>query len=191
MRTAAFLCLLGNLILSSSALYAQFTRDDWRRADEGTLRLSSSAFPELPRNVRQELESRGCSIPQSYSAGAKKVNVISGKFISPTARDWAVLCSRQRRSAILVFHGDQWKEVEEIAEQPDLQYLQAVSGKGQIGYSRELGVAEPSVIRKHFMSRAHTARNIEHDGIEDTFVEKGSVVWYWSGAKWIKLSGAD
>ncbi len=191
MRTALFLFLLGNLILSSSALYAQFTRDDWRRADEETLRLSPSAFPELPSDVRQGLESRGCSIPQSYSAGAKKVNVISSKFISATGRDWAVLCSRQRRSAILVFHGDQWKEVEEIAEQPDLQYLQAISGKGRIGYSRELEVAEPSVIRKHFISRARTARNIDHDGIEDTFIEKGSVVWYWSGAKWIKLSGAD
>jgi hypothetical protein len=29
------------------------------------------------------------------------------------------------------------------------------------------------------------------DGINNIFVEKGSLVWYWDGGRWLKLTGAD
>jgi hypothetical protein len=31
----------------------------------------------------------------------------------------------------------------------------------------------------------------DHDGIEDTFIEKASVVWYWHAGRWSQLAGAD
>jgi len=183
--------LLGLFLLAALVSNAQFTRDDWDRADEATVRLSPSTFPTLPSVVRTELEHRGCTIPQPYGERVQEMNVVSGKFTSTSETDWAVLCSRLKRSAILVFHGGRSKEVEEIAEEPDLNYLQVISGSGRIGYSRQLVVATPREIRQHFLDRKHSPQKVNHDGVEDTFVEKASIVWYHSNRKWIKLSGAD
>jgi hypothetical protein len=32
---------------------------------------------------------------------------------------------------------------------------------------------------------------LDHEGINDAFVEKASGVWYWYRGKWLRLSGAD
>jgi hypothetical protein len=183
--------LLAWFLLAESSLEAQFTRDDWNQANEATVRLSPSAFPNLPAGVRTELEHRGCTVPQPWSERVQNVNVISGEFTSAGQKEWVVLCSRQRRSAILVFHAGASSEIEELAEQPDVQYLQVISGAGKIGYSRHLATATPSEIRRHFIDKKHFPRNINHDGVKDTFIEKASVVWYHSGNKWMRLSGAD
>ncbi len=119
--------LLGLFLLASSVGNAQFTRDDWGRADEATVRLSPSTFLTLPSSVRTELERRECTIPQPYGERVQEMNVVSGKFTSTGETDWAVLCSRQKRSAILVFHGGRSNDVEELAEEPDLNYLQVIS----------------------------------------------------------------
>ncbi len=183
--------LLGVFLLTDMASNAQFTRDDWGRADEATVRLSPSTFQSLPSAVRIELEHRGCTIPQPYGERVPEMNVVSGKFVSIRETDWAALGSRRKRSAILLFHGGRSNDVEEIAEEPDLNYLQVISGGGKIGYSRQLAVATPREIRQQFLDRKHSQQKITHDGVEDTFVEKASIVWYHSSGKWMRLSGAD
>ncbi len=183
--------LLGLFLLASSVGNAQFTRDDWGRADEATVRLSPSTFLTLPSSVRTELERRECTIPQPYGERVQEMNVVSGKFTSTGETDWAVLCSRQKRSAILVFHGGRSNDVEELAEEPDLNYLQVISRGRKLGYSRQLAVAPPGEIRKHFLYRHRSPQKINHDGVEDTFIEKASTVWYHASEKWIRLSGAD
>ena len=183
--------LIGLFLLAAMVSTAQFTRDDWGRADQATVRLSPSTFPILPSAVRTELEHRGCTIPQPYGELVHEMNVVSGKFESIRETDWAVLCSRQKKSVIVLFHGGRSNDVEQIAEEPDLNYLQVISGDGKIGYSRQLAVATPKEIRQHFLERKHSPQKIDHDGIEDTFVEKASIVWYHSSGKWIRLSGAD
>jgi hypothetical protein len=32
---------------------------------------------------------------------------------------------------------------------------------------------------------------LDHDGIDDSFLEKGSSVWYWYRGQWLELQGAD
>jgi hypothetical protein len=173
-----------------SSADAQSKSDDWQRANEATVRLSPRDFPDLPSDVRSTLEDRGCTIPQPYDARGQKKNVIKGRFTSAGQRDWAALCSSGGRSVILVFNGGHSDQVEEIAEEPDLQYLQVVDS-GKIGYSRELTVALPKTIRRYAASGAQAVRSVDHDGIENTFLDKGSVVWYRSGGKWAKISGTD
>jgi hypothetical protein len=58
------ICLSGWLFGACVGAAAQFTRDDWRTADEATVRLSPSAFLNLPVEVRTALERRGCTIPR-------------------------------------------------------------------------------------------------------------------------------
>jgi hypothetical protein len=183
-RIVILICLLVSCLRASSIIEAQLTRADWRRADEMVVRLNPSDFPNLPPELRTELEHRGCTIPQPYNAGGQKKNVITGAFTSPVQNDWAVLCSHEKLSAILVFPGGRSNQVAKLAEEPDSQYLQVVSSGSEIGYSRLLAVATAEVVRQHF---AHG----DHDGIENTFLQKSSVVWYRSGGKWKRIPVAD
>jgi hypothetical protein len=80
--------------------------------------------------------------------------------------------------------------VDEFAAEADSQYLQQVSGQA-IGYSRLLAIATTKIIRRHVTPRPQLPRAIDHDGIEDIFVEKAAVIWYYSGEKWMRLAGAD
>jgi hypothetical protein len=179
------------LLAASSIVGAQFTRADWLRADMATRRLNPSAFSSLPSRVRKAVEQRGCTIPQPSNADHPQ-NVISGEFTGSKHTDWAVLCSRERRSAILVFRGGNADQVDEFDEEADVQYLQVTTGKQEIGYSRLLTVAIPRMIRQSVHLRgAVKPRVIDHDGIESTFVGKASVIWYAVGEKWVQLSGAN
>jgi hypothetical protein len=63
------------------------------------------------------------------------MNAESGSFFTAGQMDWAVLCSRNKRSAILVFRAGHSDHVDELADEPDLQYLQVISRDNKIGYS--------------------------------------------------------
>jgi hypothetical protein len=178
------------LVLGAASLEAQLTRQDWLRADEQTVRLKPSAFPNLPSAISDELEHRGCAIPQPYGVNQPR-NVVSGSFVAAGQTDWAVLCSRNKRSAILVFEGGRTGEVDEFADEPDLQYLQVVTRDNKLGYSRVLTCVSGQSLRKRIGVRAAKRRSIDHNGIEDAFVDKGSSFWYRANAKWVKLSAAD
>jgi hypothetical protein len=182
--------LVLGVIAGSSNIGAQAARGDWQQADEATVRLSPGSFPALPSEVRGELERRGCKIPQPANAGQLQ-NVISGKFTGTTVLDWAVLCSREKQSAILVFHRGRSKSMDELANEPDAHYLQ-MTEHGRIGFSRLIMVAPGDAIRRHLGRHAALKPTaIDHDGIENSFVGKASTVWYWSGGKWIQLSQTD
>ena|SRR5256885_1822750 len=72
-------------------------------AETQITRLSPTAFPELPANLVQELQRRGCTIPQEAYSETQPNNVIKGEFARPGQTDWAVLCSVKGVSTILVF----------------------------------------------------------------------------------------
>lgn len=162
----------------------------WARADEATVRLPPAAFTDVPAPVRNELQHRDCRIPQAFT-GQLPHNVIKGRFTSSAEADLAVLCSRRKVSSILVFRGGLATSVAELARQPDSSFLQ-VTAPNTIGFSRVLGVASPEYIRAH-NSRVTGAKlpPLDHDGINDIFLEKASTVWYWTGRRWLQLSGAD
>lgn len=188
-RSFLGICLVASIFAISSNAVAQLKAEDFQRADKKTVRLNPSDF-DLPSYVRTGLEQRGCTIPQPFNAGNEKKNVIKGRFKSAKETDWAVLCSHKRRSSILVFYGPSG-QTDEIADMPDSDYLQVISGGREIGYSRQLAVAAPSAIRRHLARLRQTARNINHDGIENIFVEKGSMIWLRVDGNWKQLTRAD
>jgi len=162
--------------------------DEWRRADAAILRLSPASLPGVPAEIRAGLEARGCSIPQPYDAQGQAANAIRGAFAARGEPGWAVLCSRDGRSAILVFSGPQFARVEELSDEPDRNYLQMLPGERQIGYSRRLATADSASLRHR---RPRRSGALDHDGIADAFIGKASVIWYRSGGEWTRLGGAD
>jgi hypothetical protein len=164
---------------------------DWDRAEREIRRLSPSAFPDLPMAIRADLARRGCLIPQPFSA-RRPENVIRGRFTSASQRDWAVLCSIAGTSSILVFRAGSVTDVAELQPFPDRTFLQVIGDNFAVGYSRAIGVADARFIREHHRQYGGPEPPpLDHDGIDDIFVEKGSSVWYWYRGQWLKLQGAD
>jgi hypothetical protein len=53
-------------------------------------------------------------------------------------------------------------------------------------------VADADYIRdRHESSGGPGSPQLDHDGINDVFIEKGSVVWYWYQGRWLRLQGAS
>jgi hypothetical protein len=128
------MCLMVGRVLWVLLFWAMFIGGQlwppaaWEAADRATIHLSPDAFPELPSAIRRELYRRGCTVPQSQFGASKTKEVVRGTFHSINEVDWAVLCSVNRRSSVLVFCGGNTHRVEAIAPaQPDSGYLQASS----------------------------------------------------------------
>ena len=166
-------------------------QDKWAEVDSATLRLPPAAFSQLPKNIVQYLRGRGCAVPQTYLS-REPHNVISGEFARRGQTDWAVLCSRNGESSILVFWRGSTTSVSEIAKAPDRGYLQTVSEGGKIAFSRAIEPVGRDYILGHY--KAYGGRKpprITHQGINDAYVEKASVVLYYHRGKWLELQGAD
>ncbi len=168
-------------------------QDKWQIADERVVRLKPAVFSDLPRSIVSYLEARSCTVPQTFGE-SKPHNVIRGEFAKSGQFDWAVLCSRNRVSAILVFWNGSTKSVAEIAHADDRNFLQ--TGAGDDGskaiFSRAIDVVDKDYILEHY--REYGGRKpppIKHQGINDAYVEKASSVHYFYRKRWLELQGAD
>ena len=163
----------------------------WQIADEATLRLKPAAFSQLPKNIVLSLQKRNCTVPQTFNDSTPH-NVIRGQFARRGQFDWAILCSRNRVSSILVFWNGSTKSVAEIARSDDKDFLQTIDDTANIGFSRAIDVVGKGHIFAHY--REYGGRRpppIKHQGINDAFVEKASFVHYFYRKRWLKLQGAD
>jgi hypothetical protein len=179
------------LTMPIAALLQSPSSEAWIEADRATIRLDPETFTELPRTLQIELRHRGCSIPQPF-ASLSRQNVIHGSFTRSAHVDWAVLCSRELTSAILVFRDGNPNAVEELGRRPDADFLQG-TGPNQIGFSRAISVASAAFIHEHhkWYGGPVPPPVITHAGIDDAFVEKASVVWYRHAGKWLQLTGSN
>jgi hypothetical protein len=157
---------------------------------DGVIRLKPREFRQLPSVVRRNLETRGCTIPQ-YAGGSAPHNVINGSFTAKGSRDWAVLCSINGASRILVYRDGSAKRVDSLANRADAVFMQG-DANGVMEFSRKIDIATPKYIADH--ARAYDGPKpppLDHNGIDDGFMDKGSTVLYYYRGKWRELQGAD
>jgi hypothetical protein len=153
-------------------------------------RLNPSAFPELPRNIALALQHRGCTIPQVPMLKGRH-NVIKGEFSKPGQTDWAVLCSVNRESSILVFWNGSEINPAQIENRQDDYAVQGWTDNKMV-YSRAIEPVNKSYIMDHYKAYGgEKPPPLDHLGINDEFVGKGSLVLYFYRGKWLHLSGAD
>lgn len=184
-KTGVAILLAITLAVTTSA------QDKWDVADRETVRLPPSAFTDLPSQIVKYLEGQGCTIPQSFVT-RNPHNVIKGEFAKRGQTDWAVLCSRNRESSIIVFWGGSVKHRSELTKERDYDYLQVTTGDGGIGFSRVIGVVGSRYIEDRYKwYGGPKPPPITHQGINDIFAEKASVVLYFHKGKWFELQGAD
>jgi len=182
-----------SLALALRLACAQSPADLKRQFDEAErriVRLPPAAFPELPAGAVSEAQRRGCTVPQTPYTG-KPHNVIRGEFARPAQTDWAVLCSAKGTSIILVFWNGSERNPATIAPMEDRNFLQTIKSNDP-GFSRGVSpVGRDFIVRHYEAYGGPKPPPINHQGINDAFIEKASVVWYFYGGKWLKLTGAD
>jgi hypothetical protein len=164
--------------------------DLWSQAEREIPYSPPSAFAELPPAIQSELQSRGCRIPQTY-IGSAPHNVIRGQFARRGQMDWAILCSKKNISSILIFWNGSETAPAGIDPAPDRNFLTPLEN-GRIGYARAISSVGKEFIMSHF--RAYGGPKpplIDHDGINDEFLEKGSSVHYFYHGQWLRFTGSD
>lgn len=163
----------------------------WEAADRETVRLPPNDFPHLPNSVRDDLDARGCTIPQVYCCNRKPHNVISGHFRHPGQVDWAVLCSIDRQSTLLVYWRGSAESVSELSTTADKHWLQGIGGDN-VGFSHGISTVDAKYMTDHALSYgAEVPPVLDHEGIDDGFMDKASIVRYWYEGDWLMLQGAD
>jgi hypothetical protein len=185
------------VLLSGAILFGHQIRSPaaWDAADRATVRLSPDRFPQLPGTVRHELRRRRCTIPQASEA-TEPEGVVTGAFYSINEVDWAVLCSVDRRSSVLVFRGGSTQRVEAVAPaRPDTDYLQGggPDTTDTIVFSRAIRTASAEEVLRRAREKGEPPPDPApiHDSIEDIFAGKGSTIFYWRAGKWVIVGGAN
>ncbi len=116
-------------------------------------------------------------------------NVVSGSFHTADTKDWAVLCSIDRSSRILIYRGGVVRGLSEKPHSlsPDRNWIQ-----GGIGFSRAIGAADAKAMAYyHKEFGGPTPPPIDHEGLEESYVGKASTIHYWYDGTWLELVGAD
>jgi len=159
-------------------------------ASKAILSVPPDVFPELPDAIISLLRGRGCKIPQPSAIGPPR-NVIHGDFFTQGQTAWAVLCSSGGFSSILVFRDNLDAHPEELARNEDKNYLYDV-GNGELGILREITAVGREFIMIHYQAYGGPKPPpIDHQGLDDSFLEKASVTHYFYEGTWLELQGAD
>jgi hypothetical protein len=171
------------------------SKAQWEEGDRAVLRLPPNTFAQLPAKIIADLNRRGCTVPQTFlGVGPNKLgphNVIKGEFAKPRQTDWAVLCSVNLVSSILVFWNGSGTDVSEIEKREDVQYLEG-TGDNRIVYTRLITPVGAQFIKERAVGNGGPEPPpLDHQGINDAMLEKASVVQYLCNGEWLALSGDD
>jgi hypothetical protein len=178
-------------LLTSAAIFinASITEIDWDKAEREIRRLPPSTITELPREIASSLETQGCTIPQVYDR-TQPSNVIKGSFADRGQTDWAVLCSRNGRSSLLIFWGGPSRCPPQPLDAADRDFLQGVLLGDVAGYSRQIdAIGRDRIVEFYFNVEGGFLPSVDHQAIEHMFVDKSSVAYYCYRGKWLVLTG--
>lgn len=147
----------------------------------------------MPERVRDFLRAEGCVVPQPAREtiyGSPPANVVRGEFAKAGQRDWAVLCSKSGVSSVLVLWGGPEKCPIPIEVHPDRNFLRGY-GRDRIVFSRQILAVSVTAIRNTYEHHGATPPELDHEALEDSFLEKASSRHYCEDGSWKRLIGAD
>ena len=145
--------------------------------------LPVAAFPALPQAIVAVLNDHHCLIPQTYEA-RRPENVIRGSFEKQGSDDWAVLCSVNGTTTLYVFFQSQTGTPISLRQQRNTEWLGAEI-VGAYGSAWGIALRRPSHIPVAKSDQLHPP--LDHDGIEDSNIEKSSSIHYFQGGSWITV----
>jgi hypothetical protein len=152
--------------------------------------LPISSFPDLPPAIQQQLDHRGCLIPQTYEAHSPE-NVVHASLERPGSSDWAILCSAQGTVSLLVFFGDGSSQPFTLASAPETERLQTHDPSGILGFNWGIDPATPEQVHDAQLPMRHPPPRLDHDALADTLVDRHTVYHFYLKSAWIVLEMPD
>jgi hypothetical protein len=150
-------------------------------------RLPVSAFPQLPAAVENELNRRGCLIPQTYEAHAPE-NVIEASLERNGSRDWAVLCSEKGMVSLLVFFGDgaasNMLVPRVLATAQETERLEAHGAAGALGFDWGIDTATPAQVHEAQAGMRDPPPRLDHDALVESVIDQTTVYHYFAAGTW-------
>lgn len=151
--------------------------------------LPPSSFPDLPDAVANELNQRGCLIPQTYQAHQPE-NAVRGSFQRSGSSDWAVLCSVKGSVSLLVFF-DGSARPSVLATSTEIERLQVHESTGVLGFNWGIDAASPQAIHDAQNGLSPRPERIDHDALADSVVDRKTVYHYFADNAWSLLDMPD
>jgi hypothetical protein len=148
--------------------------------------LPVSSFPGLPEKLTDELNRRGCLIPQTYEAHRPE-NVVHASLERPASSDWAVLCSERGTVSLLVYFSSAPDKLHVLAAAPETERLQAHDPSGILGFNWGIDPASPDQIHQAQSGMEHRPAALDHDALADTLVDRKTVYHFYLKDAWIVL----
>jgi hypothetical protein len=152
--------------------------------------LPISSFPDLPQAIQQQLDHRGCLIPQTYEAHGPE-NVVHASLERPGSSDWAILCSAQGTVSLLVFFGDGTSQPFTRASAPETERLQTHDPSGVLGFNWGIDPATPEQVHDAQIPMRHPPARLDHDALADALVDRHTVYHFYLKSAWIVLEMQD
>jgi len=133
-------------------------------------------------------------VPQPWDERTPK-NIIHGSFTAARVGEWAVLCSVNDTSRILIYRVGRDRArttVDSLLREADVGWMQGVGGN-RWGYSRLLLVRPLGKSRawRHDIDGHVIPQPVDHDAIEQAFVGKSAEAFYFAGGRWYRQITAD
>lgn len=161
-----------------------------RQAPYKIRHLPVSSFPELPPAIADQLTQRGCLIPQTFLA-RRPENVIHGSFRGPGSFDWAILCTVQGTTSLLVFFADAPDQPVTLASAPELQRLQVHFGTDVLGFNWGIDPASPERIHQAQSGLTPRPAKPDHDALADSVLDRNTIYHYFKNGAWTLVETTD
>jgi hypothetical protein len=145
--------------------------------------LPVSSFPALPATIADQLNQRGCLIPQTYEAHRPE-NVIHASLERPGSSDWALLCSAHGTVSLLVFFSSDPAQPITVASAPETSRLQAHDPSGVLGFNWGIDPASPEQVRQAQIGMRPRPPRLDHDALADSVVEHKTIYRSYSKNTW-------
>lgn len=150
-------------------------------------RLPINAFPQLPPKIVQQLDERGCLIPQTYEAHRPE-NVVHGSFDAAGSDDWAVLCSARGTVSLLVFLARAPEHPAVLSTEKETHRLQEQHGmKDPLGFNWGIDRATPAQVHDAQSGIARRPPPTDHDALADSVVDRHTIYRFYSKGHWVLL----
>ena len=152
--------------------------------------LPVSSFPALPDAVRDELNRRNCTIPQTYEAHRPE-NVVHANLEGRGGTDWAVLCAARGSVTLLVFFGGGLQSPAELASAPETERLQAHDASGALGFNWAIDPASSRQIAEAQTGLTPRPPMLDHDALADEIVEHKTIYHFYEKGAWTLVKLPD
>lgn len=149
--------------------------------------LPVSSFPGLPEAVQDELNRRGCLIPQTYEAHRPE-NVVHGSLEQPGSSDWAALCSADGTVSLLVFFASRpAQDPLELASAPETERLQTHPPDNVLGFNWGIDAATPEDVHEAQAGLDPRPPRVDHDALADSTVDRRTIYHFYARGAWTLL----